>query len=312
MSGTGSNDSIGTAFSEVDNASTTLQRQFGLSRRAADDITVSWFLNGEAGIEAKAQGGVLSGGIGAKGGRNQSWTDSDVGIASEDRSRITGALQQLSDTRNWSSTREGFLRQTSSSSSSQVSTSAAGLSHSLTEAQTYTVEARRAEELASRLENQASWYEGANAAGSLNLSQAYREWGMAEVEANRDYYGPVRFDDINFQMSAQGQQLQARFVETYADRLHDDIEGQLTLPEFAPVSRPAVTSQGSVRARGPSGGGGAGSLDSAPDTSGISEEVRAAQARGRGRIGQSRGNLDAVTRGAKGASEEAADDVKEW
>jgi conjugal transfer mating pair stabilization protein TraG len=42
VSGTGSNDSIGTAFSEVDNASTTLQRQFGLSRRAADDITVSW------------------------------------------------------------------------------------------------------------------------------------------------------------------------------------------------------------------------------------------------------------------------------
>jgi hypothetical protein len=22
---------------------------------------------------------------------------------------------------------------------------------------------------------------------------------MAEIEANRDYYGPVRFDDINFQ-----------------------------------------------------------------------------------------------------------------
>ena len=39
---------------------------------------------------------------------------------------------------------------------------------------------------------------------------------------------------------------------------------------------------------------------------------RAAQTRGRGRIDQSRGNLDAVTRGAKGASEEAADEVKEW
>jgi conjugal transfer mating pair stabilization protein TraG len=312
VSGTGSNDSIGTAFSEVDNASTTLQRQFGLSRRAADDITVSWFLNGEAGIEAKAQGGVLSGGIGAKGGRNQSWTDSDVGIASEDRNRITGTLQQLSDTRNWSSTREGFLRQTSSSSSSQVSTSAAGLSRSLTEAQTYSVEARRAEELASRLENQASWYEGANAAGSLNLSQAYREWGMAEIEANRDYYGPVRFDDINFQMSAQGQQLQARFVESYADRLHDEIEGELTLPEFAPVSRPTVASQGDVRARGPSGGGGSGNLGAASDPSGIKQEVRAAQMRGRGRIDQSRGNLDAVTQGAKGASEAAADEVKEW
>src|SRR3546814_11365410 len=97
---------------------------------------------------------------------------------------MTGTLQQLSDTRNWSSTREGFLRQTSSSSSSQVSTSAAGLSRSLTEAQTYSVEARRAEELASRLENQASWYEGSTAAGTLNVSQAHRAWGIGELESN--------------------------------------------------------------------------------------------------------------------------------
>src|SRR3546814_5215832 len=100
-------------------------------------------------------------------------------------------------------------------------------------------------------------------------------------------------------MSAQGQQLQARFVESYADRLHDDIEGKLTLPEFAPVSRPAVASPGDVRARGPSGGGGSGNLGAAPDPSGIRQEVRAAQTRGRGRIDQSRGNLDAVTQGAR-------------
>jgi conjugal transfer mating pair stabilization protein TraG len=311
ISGTGSSDSVGTAFSEVDNASATLQRQFGLSRRAADDITVSWFLNGEAGIDAKVQGGVLSGGVGAKGGRNQSWTDSDVGIASEDRNRITGTLQQLSESRNWSSTRDGFLRQTSSSSSSQIATSSAGLTRSLTEGQSYTVEARRSEELASRLDHQATWYEGSNAAGSLNLSQAYREWGMAEIEANRDYYGPVRFDDINFQLSPKGQQLQARFVETYADRLHDQIEGDLGLPEFAPVTRPGVAGPGSVRSHGPRGGGSGAEVPTV-DPSAIGDEVRAAQAGGRTRIGQTRGNLEGVTRGAKGASEEAADEVKEW
>src|SRR3546814_17229354 len=48
VSGTGSTDRIGTASSEVNNASPTLQRQFGQSRRAADDITVSWYLNGQA------------------------------------------------------------------------------------------------------------------------------------------------------------------------------------------------------------------------------------------------------------------------
>ena len=312
VSGVGTNDSIGTAFSEVDNASRTLQQQFGLSRRASDDITVSWFLNGDAGIGLKGERGPVQASAGLRGGRNQTWTDSDIGIASEDRGRIMGTLRQLSDSRNWSNTREGFLRETSSSSVSQVSTSSSGLSRSLTEAESYTREARRAEEMASRLENQASWYEANSAAGTLNLSQAYREWGMAEMEANRDYYGPVRFDDIEFQMSARGQQLQSRFVESYADRLQDDIEADLSLPDFAPVSRPGIGSAGQVRARGAVGSAGGPSMPDAPDRSDITDEVERVRQQGRGRIGTVRGYLDRQTQGATGASEEAADDVKEW
>ncbi len=312
VSGVGTNDSIGTAFSEVDNASRTLQQQFGLSRRASDDITVSWFLNGDAGIGLKGERGPVQASAGLRGGRNQTWTDSDIGIASEDRGRIMGTLRQLSDSRNWSNTREGFLRETSSSSVSQVSTSSSGLSRSLTEAESYTREARRAEEMASRLENQASWYEANSAAGTLNLSQAYREWGMAEMEANRDYYGPVRFDDIEFQMSARGQQLQSRFVESYADRLQDDIEADLSLPDFAPVSRPGIGSAGQVRARGAVGSAGGPSMPNAPDRSDITDQVERVRQQGRGRIGTVRGYLDRQTQGATGASEEAADDVKEW
>ncbi|MCB5423717.1 conjugal transfer protein TraG N-terminal domain-containing protein [Altererythrobacter sp. CC-YST694] len=312
VSGVGTNDSIGTAFSEVDNASRTLQQQFGLSRRASDDITVSWFLNGEVNGGAGANVGVAQVGAKARGGRNQSWTDSDIGIASEDRGRIMGTLRQLSDSRNWSNTREGFLRETSSSSVSQVSTSSSGLSRSLTEAESYTREARRAEEMASRLENQASWYEANSAAGSLNLSQAYREWGMAEIESNRDYYGPVRFDDIEFQMSARGQQLQSRFVESYADRLQDDIEADLSLPDFAAVSRPGIGSAGQVRARGAVGSVGGPSMPDAPDRYDITDEVERVRQQGRGRIGTVRGYLDRQTQGATGASEEAADEVKEW
>src|SRR3546814_2216121 len=48
VSGVGTNDSIGTTFSEVDNASRTLQQQLGLSRRASDAITISLFLIGAA------------------------------------------------------------------------------------------------------------------------------------------------------------------------------------------------------------------------------------------------------------------------
>ncbi len=311
--GQSSSDSIQTAFSEVDQASTNLQRQFGLSRRAADDITTAWFLNGEAsaGMGVGGKTSVFSAGAGLKGGRNQAWTDSDIGIASEDRSRIMGSLQQMSDSRNWSSTRDEFVRSVSTSSSSSISTKASGMNASLTEAQSYSREARRAEELANRLETQASFFEGNSAAGSLNLSQAYREWGLVEIERNRDFYGSVRFDDLAFQLSPEGQALQAKFIESYAEQLRDGIEDRLVLEPGRPVSRPDVDDAEAVRSRASI----AGSVPSAApqmDPGGIRDEVERVQAAGRQRIGGARERLDAVTRDARGASAEAADDVKEW
>ena len=312
VSGSSTSDSIGTAFSEVDNASKTLQQQFGLSRRASDEISVSWFLNGQASAGVGGSLGPATLGAKATGGRNQSWTDTDVGIASEDRSKIIGTLSQLSDSRNWSSTREGFLRETSSTSVSQVSTSASGLSRSLTEAESYTLEARRAEEMANRLESQASWYEGNSAAGSLNLSQAYRDWGMGEIEANRDYYGPARFDDVTFQLSPRGQQLQARFVESYAERLQESIESEISLPAFSAANRPDVGSQDQVRERGAVGSSSGADWPEAPDRSDIQSAIGAARQQGSQRIRAVRDQLESKTKDAKGASEEAADGVKDW
>ena len=309
--GTSNSDSIQTAFNEVDQASTNLQRQFGLSRRAADDITVAWFLNGEAGAGAGVTNGVASANIGVKGGRNQAWTDSDIGIASEDRSRIFGSLEQMSDSRNWSSTRDGFVRSVSTSSSSSISSTASGMNASLTEAQSYSREARRAEELANRLESQASFFEGNSAAGSLNLSQAYREWGLVEIERNRDFYGNVRFDDLTFQLSPEGQALQGKFIKSYAEQLRDGIEDRLVLTPGQPISRPSVTGPGSVRGRAQIGGGSSGNVPQV-DPGTVHDEVLRAQDAGRQRIRGSRGRLDAATKGAQGASAEAADDVKEW
>jgi conjugal transfer mating pair stabilization protein TraG len=310
-SGTSNSDSMQTAFSEVDQASTNLQRQFGLSRRAADDITTAWFLGGEAGANAGLTNGVASAKVGLKGGGTKTWTDSDIGIASEDRSRIFGSLSQMSDSRNWSSTRDGFVRSVSTSSSSSVSTTASGLNASLTEAQSYTVEARRAEELANRLESQASFFEGSSAAGSLNLSQAYREWGLAEIEGNRDFYGPVRFDDVSFQISPEGQALQAKFIESYAEQLREGIDDRLVLTTGQPVSRPSISGANSVRARAQIGAVGLASVPQV-DAGSMQGEVQRAQAAGRQTISGSRLRLDAVTKEAKGASADAADDVKEW
>lgn len=309
--GSSNSDSIQTAFNEVDQASTSLQRQFGLSRRAADDITTAWFLGGEAGVSAGVSNGVASANAGLKGGGTRTWTDSDIGIASEDRSRIFGSLTQMSDSRNWSSTRDGFLRSTSTSSISSVSSTASGLSASLTEAQSFSREARHAEELANRLESQSSFFEGNSASGSLNLSQAYREWGLGEIERNRDFYRDARFDDVSFQLSTEGQALQAKFIDSYADQLRNQIDDDLVLAPGQIISRPSITGPESVRGRSQVGG----AIPQVPpgrasDT--IREEVEQARTDGRKSIARMKDQLNRVTTGASGASAGAADDVKEW
>ena len=311
--GTSSSDSVQSAYSEVDQASNVLQQRYGLSRRAADDITTSWFLNGEASAGVGGSTGIFSAGANLKGGRNQSWTDSDIGIASEDRDKISGTLRQISDSHNWTSTRDGFLRTVSTSTDSRVHSTASGLNTSLTDTKTSTLEARRSEETGNRLEDQASYYSGTNAAGNLNLSQTYREWGMAEIENNRDYYGDVRFDDTGFQLSPKGQALQRKFVEPYAGGIKSEVESELVLPPITPIGSPSVSTPASVRRSAPLGAvPEPGGLPQGPLPSTIHDEVVGQQGAGRQRLGGARTRLEGITGGAKGASAEAADEVKEW
>ena len=312
-SGTSSSDSVQTAYSEVDQASLGLQRQFGLSRRAADDISTAWFLGGEASANAGINASAASAKVGGRGGGTRTWTDSDIGIASEDRSKIYGSLSQRSESHNWNSTRDGFLRTVSTSTNSRVHSTASGLNASLTDTKTSTLEARRSEETGNRLEQQTSYFSGSNAGGNLNLSQAYREWGMAEIETNRDYYGDVRFDDTAFQLSPKGQALQRKFVESYAGTIKSEVESELVLPPAAPIGNPSVSSPASVRATAPLGVIPAPvGLPQGPDPSAIHDEVTRQQGAGHQRISGQRSDLQKITDPAKGASAEAADDVKEW
>jgi len=310
--GQSNSDSIQTAFSEVDQASLALQRQFGLSRRAADDITTAWFVGGEAGAQIVAANGVGNAKLGLRGGGTKTWTDSDIGIASEDRSRILGSLRQISDSRNWTSTRDGFVRTVGTDSTSSVSTSASGMNAALTEAQSYTREARRSEEIANRLEQQASLFDSSSASGTLNLSQAYREWGMAEIDRNRDFYGNARFDDVAFQLGAEGRALQARFIDSYADVLRDNIEDQFVLNSGSAVARPNVSGPADVRRRSAVGDNIEDSVPSAPDLAPIQNEVSQVQSNGNGRVGKARDALRQSTKDVRGASADAADEVKKW
>jgi conjugal transfer mating pair stabilization protein TraG len=310
--GTSTSDSIQSAFSEVDQASTSLQRRFGLSRRAAEDMSIAWFLNGEASAGLGRAFGPASVGVGGKGGRNQSWTTNDSSVASEERDRIASALRQMSDSRNWTSSRDGFVRDVSTTTSSQVRSAANGLSTSITETRSASAESRRAEETSHRLENQASYFAGTSAAGNLNLSQAYREWGMAEIETNRDYYGNARFDDTGFQLSTKGQALQRKFIESYADRIKAGVEDQLKLKPSEPfVSRsysngPTAPQLGTVTP--------AHQLiaKDAPTAGSIHDEVAEQQRSGSMRIASEQSVLANLSNDATGASATNAKKPKKW
>jgi conjugal transfer mating pair stabilization protein TraG len=135
---------------------------------------------------------------------------------------------------------------------------------------------------------------------------------MGEIEANRDYYGPARFDDVTFQLSPRGQQLQARFIENYAERLQENIESEISLPAFSAVSRPEVDSQDQVRKRGAVEFSSGADWPEAPDRTDIQGAVGAARQQGTQRIRAVSDGLESKTKDAKGASEAAADGVKDW
>lgn len=136
---------------------------------------------------------------------------------------------------------------------------------------------------------------------------------MAEIENNRDYYGDVRFDDTTFQLSPKGQALQRKFVESYAGSIRSEVESELTLPPVAPIGSPSISAPASVRASAPLGAIAApGALPQGPAPSTLHDEVMGQQGAGRQRISGERSRLEGLTGGAKGASAEAADEVKEW
>lgn len=128
---------------------------------------------------------------------------------------------------------------------------------------------------------------------------------MAEIDRNRDYYGDVRFDDTAFQLSAAGQTLQRKFVESFADQVRTDVEGKLAMPKAAPLARPEMR-QNIVHAASPA------SSPLPQRSHSLHAEVQQAQQAGRQRIARQNSMLEDLTRDAKGASPQAATQARTW
>ena len=104
----------------------------------------------------------------------------------------------------------------------------------------------------------------------------------------------------------------SRFVESFAEGLNDEIASELVLPDAAPVARPNVGSASGVRGSVRLGGVPSSLADPSSGREEMAQDVNRRQNQGSLSIEQRRRTLDRTTRDARGASAEAADDVKEW
>jgi conjugal transfer mating pair stabilization protein TraG len=261
--GTEDRSNITSSFNEVDQASRMLQSRFGLRAEVAHSIAVEKFVSGSAGVDAGLSikfGGVQIGGsASARAGASKRWTDSDVASVSRDGNRIEDALEQWSSSRGWSENQDAFERSIATSSRSDVTSNASGISSSIIEAQTFSREARRYFETAERLEASWSVRDGEGIAGSLNTSDAFLEFARGEIATTPLVY--KEFDPANAadwhsndaQVALERDLLISKYVEHAGVQIRAEVEAHLAEPDADGLLSPTVSSAHDVAARGASG-----------------------------------------------------------
>jgi conjugal transfer mating pair stabilization protein TraG len=321
---------ITNSFNEVDQASRMLQSRFGLRAEVADSIATEKFVSGSLGANAGINGkvGLLSGGIAASlsGGAAKRWTDSDVASVSRDGSRIEDALESWSTNHSWSKNRDAFERSVATSSRSDVSSNASGISTSLTEAQSFSREARRYYEQADRFEARWSEQDGQGVSGSLNTSDAFLAFARSEIGSTplvyRDFdpANATHWHSADGQVALERDLLMSKYVEHVGQAMRDEIAENLIAPDASGLSRPSVSSEGEVRAVGAARSGSLpnvtaskvdGTLLDGADA--IRSDVAAAQEKGTETIQSKRRIRDADTVGAaEGITPNGAERAREW
>lgn len=101
--------------------------------------------------------------------------------------------------------------------------------------------------------------------------------------------------------------MQSKFIESYADKLRDDVSGDLALPSAPPLAQPDTRGVRQVSASKASG-----RQSRLPNVEGIHSSVEQVQMRGRRTIETQRSSLEALTKDATGVSADRAMRVNEW
>jgi conjugal transfer mating pair stabilization protein TraG len=189
-----------------------------------------------AGATARATAGVSR-------RQNSSQTASN----SREVARISDALESWSQNNGWSQASDRFERSVQTTSSAEVSSRAAGITSSATDAFTQSREARSFYERADRLEKRWSLSEGEGAMAALNTTDAFLSFARAEmgrtplVYRSFDPANAAHWGSADPLIAAERSLLVSRYSAALGRTISEEVYSDLPVPSDAGLSRPRTT-----------------------------------------------------------------------
>lgn len=259
--GASDQSNISRGFSEIDQASNTLQQRFGLSKQRADSEATSAFLGLDSSLGSgrnRAGGGEEGGGgrgpavsFGSNGGIRRSATATGTDSIDQNLSDARGYLQQQSESRGWNESSDAFMRSSASSNRADVASKVDGMSTALNQSNTLSREATQYYEQGRRLERAASLTDSNGVSVSENLSQEFVNYVQGEQQRLAQTgiapaWNPTRNMPQTREEVAEKDFYMDRFVEKKAEQIRAGVEPQMDQPTAAGIIYPSVNTQAGV------------------------------------------------------------------
>ncbi len=254
------------------------------------------------------------------------WANSDIASISKDGNRIQDALKQWSNNRSWSKNRDTFQQSIISASQSNTSSTASGISSSLTQAQSLSREARQLYETADRLEQRWSAQDGRGVSGALNTSDAFLSFARSEI-ANTplvfrafDPANATHWSSNDREIASERGLLIGRYTDQIGREIRAEVSARLVSPDSEGIAAPSSIMSGGLGVRGVAVGSGAARSRgrASPETTlrqegtAIRQEVDVRQSGGRGVVEQKTHDALAETPASSALSKQGAERARLW
>lgn len=305
-----------------DGLSSLLQERHGLSKADADNVATTKVLGGQVGFAVQKDfkipkgvpvvgGTKLTPSIGAQGSLNKQWQDALSSTRTTDLGALNDTVESWDRTSGWDKTDEGFRRAVSETTSSSLSSSARGVTASLSRSVEAGNESSRYMEAGSRLEKSYGFRDSDGVSSAIMLTDPFRNYVDREMTdpASAPLYRNdqnIRFDPGKREdytsdhpiISQQRERLMGRFFAEYQKGVEAKAAQFLVEPPMD-VKGPSVTTTAGVERAGQGFMGSVGSAQGGSSGQSIRDEAGAVVDRVEQRQGSAAPIFDDAVAGAR-------------